>query len=52
MNVEKICDLKTETHNNMFNYLESKGLDEKVLLQFVELLKRYSNNIIKLNSLY
>ena len=52
MNIEKIWDLKTEAHNDMFNYLESKGLDEAELLQFLELLKEYSNKIIKLNSLY
>ena len=35
-------DLKAEAHNNMINYLESKGLKENELLEFLELLREYS----------
>lgn len=40
IDVEKLWDLKTEAHNNMLNYLESKGLSEEELLQFIELLNK------------
>ena len=49
IDVEKMWNIKTEAHNNMLNYLESKGLDENELLKFVELLNKYSNSAIKLN---
>ncbi|MBU3098409.1 MULTISPECIES: hypothetical protein [Clostridium] len=48
--IEKVWDSKTEAHNNIINYLESKGLDEKELLKFAELLNRFSESIIKLNN--
>lgn len=51
IDVEEIWNLKTEAHNNIFNYLESKGLAEKDLIHFAELLKEYSTRVIKLNSL-
>ena len=35
----------------MINYLESKGLKEDELLQFLELLREYSQRTIELNIL-
>jgi hypothetical protein len=44
---EKDWDLKAEAHNNIFNYLKSKGLEEDELLYFLELLKEYSRRVIE-----
>lgn len=49
INLEEIWNLKTEAHNNMLDYLENMGLDEKELLQFIELLNEYSKSVVKLN---
>ncbi len=49
IDLEEIWDLKTEAHNNIFNYLESKGLEQEELLEFMELLNKYSESTIKLN---
>lgn len=49
--LEKAWDLKKDAHNNIFNYLETKGLKETEMLQFTELLKEYSNSVIKFNSI-
>ncbi|MBU3216578.1 hypothetical protein LL033_18085 [Clostridium estertheticum] len=51
MNIEEIWNLKTGAHNDIFNYLKLKGLNEEELLKFLELLARYSNSFIRLNSL-
>ncbi|MCB2291851.1 hypothetical protein LGK97_19285 [Clostridium sp. CS001] len=50
IDVEKMWDLKTEAHNSMVNYLESKGLDDNELLEFVKLLSEYSKCAIKLSN--
>ena len=47
--VEQLWDKRTEAHSSIINYLQSKGFEETELLKFVELLKIYSQNAIKLN---
>ncbi len=49
IDVEKIWNLKVEARNNIFNYLDSKGLDEEELLKFVKLLNKYANRAITLS---
>lgn len=49
--MERLWDLKAEAHNNIFNYLKSKGLKEEDLLYFLNLLKEYSCRMIELNKL-
>jgi hypothetical protein len=51
-NIEKAWDLKVEAHNNIFDFLEIKGLKEGDLLEFKELLKECSCREIELNLLY
>lgn len=51
IDLEKAWNLKTEAHNNIVNYLESKGLNENDLLHASELIKNHSQRAIELNSL-
>lgn len=48
--IEMVWNKKIEAHNDIINYLELKGFEEKELLKFVELLKIYSKSAIKLNN--
>ena len=50
IDIEGKWDSKTEAHNNIINYLESQGMEEKELMQFVALLDVYSKKAIGLNN--
>lgn len=50
IDIEGKWDSKTEAHNNIINYLESQGMEEKELIQFVVLLDIYSKKAIGLNN--
>ncbi|MCB2288707.1 hypothetical protein LGK97_02880 [Clostridium sp. CS001] len=52
INIEKAWDSKAEAHNNIFDFLEAKGLNNGELLEFKELLKECSCREIELNLLY
>jgi hypothetical protein len=52
INIEKAWNLKVEAHNNIFEFLEVRGLKEGDLLEFKELLKECSCGEIELNLMY
>ncbi|MBU3145592.1 hypothetical protein [Clostridium sp. CF012] len=52
INIETAWNLKVEAHNNIFDFLEKKGLNNGDLLKFRELLKECSCREVELSLLY